>query len=222
MTIEPTTAPGEALWNEHHTYINKTAGDISRSYWKVDKEDILQEVWVFLWEKEEFFVSQNRPPEYVRVCIKNCALNYAQKQRNMTLLETDTFYYSQDEIKNLLPTFLSSYEAWVNASPLPAGSETMTKNDGLEIMLDIARAWDRLTEGQQDILSRRYQESEDFPDATDRKTLSRAIKRLMELLNQHKDMSARSYEGPGAHLTNPAVKRIQSNAAGISEVRSHE
>lgn len=216
MTMTDTEyTQGENLWRDHETYIKRLAADTARSYWKVDAEDVEQEIWVFLWQKEEAFVSQERSAEYVRTCIKNCVYNYALKQRNTTLLETDTFYFGVDEVKALLPTFFSSYEAWASPQELPPGSETMTKNDNVEIYCDFSRVWDRLTEGQQDILSRRYQEGEDFPDATDRKTLSRAVKRFMELLNQNKDQEAKSHNGPGS-------RKVITNAAGLSEVRNNE
>jgi DNA-directed RNA polymerase specialized sigma24 family protein len=208
MTDISPLAQGEFLWTEHESYINKTAADISRSFWKVERDDLLQEIWVFLWEKEEHFLEQNRPEAYVKKCIYHAALNYAQKQRNATMLETETFYYSVDEVKNLMPYFLDSYEDW-NKAPVPPGAETMTRNDGVEIMCDFSRVWERLTEGQQDILLRRYRDGEEFPEATDRKTLSRAITKFMDLLNRNTDVKAKAFEGPGAYMVNPAVREMR-------------
>lgn len=223
MTIEPTTGPGEAIWHQQQPYITKLARDLARSFnHVVDEEDILQEIWVFLWQMEEQFITNNCRDVYIRTCIKNVAMNYALKQRNVAVMQTDTFFYAVEEVRELLPVFLNSYEAWTT-SPVPAGAETMTKNDNVEIFTDFSRAWDRLSEVQQDILQRRYADLEEGFDDRERKALSRATNKFLDYLNQHKDIENKGYEGPGAYLTNPeAPKRIGSNAAGISAVRQHD
>lgn len=218
MTVED-TPPGETIWTEQQRFISKTARDLSRSFNRVvDEEDLLQEAWVFCWEKEAYFFENKCRDVYVRKSIFNVMMNYSLKMRSQVLRQTDTFFYSADETRELLPTFLDSYEVWT-VSPVPAGAETMTKNDNVEIFIDFSRAWSRLTEAQKDILQRRYGDMEEGFDANERKSLSRATNKFLDLLNQHKDMENKSYSGPGAYLTNPeSPKRISSNAAGVKAV----
>jgi DNA-directed RNA polymerase specialized sigma24 family protein len=218
MTMEITN-PGETIWSEQQRFISKTARDLSRSFNRVvDEEDLLQEAWVFCWEKEAYFFENNCRDVYVRKSIYNVMMNYALKMRHQTLRQTDTFFYSADEVRELLPTFLDSYEVWT-VSPVPAGAETMTKNDNVEVFLDFSLAWDRLTDTQKNILQRRYEDAEEGFDANERKALSRATNRFIDLLNQKKDQENKSYDGPGAYLTNPeAPKRVSSSAAGLKAV----
>lgn len=211
--IEP--GPGETIWNEQQPFISKKARDLSRSFnHVVEEEDLLQEAWVFCWEKEKFFFENNCRNVYIRTSIKNVMMNYALKMRDQALRDTDTFFYATDEIRELLPTYFEGIASWTT-SPVPPGSETMTKNDNVEIFVDMSRAWDRLTEKHQDILARRYAESEEFSEPKDRKALSRAVNKLVDYLNQNRDIDTKSYEGPG-------TRKTMTNAAGLSAVRQHD
>lgn len=214
--------PGEGIWEENQPFISKTARDLARSFNRVvEEEELLQEAWVFCWEKEKYFLDNNCRDVYIRRCIYNVMMNYALKMRDQVLRNTDSFFYAADEVRELLPTFFNGVEAWTN-SPVPPGSETATKNDNVEIFSDFGRAWKRLNEGQQDILQRRYADMEEGLDDKARKALSRATNRFIDLLHQHQDIKNKSYQGPGAYLTNPEAPKRMSNAAGLSEVRNHD
>lgn len=216
MTItEPVSGPGETIWSEQAPFITKKARDLSRSFnHVVEEEDLLQEAWVFCWEKEAYFFENNCRNVYIRRSIENVMVNYAKKMRDQLLRNSDWFVYASEEVRELLPTFLSSYEAWTT-SPVPDGASTMTKNDNVEIFVDFSRAWDKLTDSQQDLLSRRFAESEEFPEAKDRKALSRAVNKFVDYLNQNRDIDTRAYQGPGS-------RKVMTNAAGLSAVRQHD
>lgn len=206
MTTLPYTQ-GETLWNEYATYISNTASSIARSYWTVEEEDVKQEIWAWLWEKEADLMAKNCSPAYIKTCIKNVARNYALKVRDTTLVQTDKFYYSFDEVKELLPTLFGLYESWAMV-PVPDGCATQTGNDGLEIMLDFVVAYGKLSQGQQDILRRRYGNDEELSEAKDRQQASRALKKLVLTLNAQTDIRAKDHTGPGS-------RKAMTNAAGI-------
>lgn len=227
LTISEEATPGQIIWTEQQPFIAKQAKDLARSFRHVvDEEDLLQEAWVFCWQREADFLARNCRGVYIRTCLKNVMMNHALKMRDQVLRDTDDFYYGANEVRELLPTFLSSYEAWTS-SPVPPGAETMTKNDNVEIFIDFSRAWDRLTEKQQNILIDRYgglpDENEEAKAAmsdTERRALLRAMNRFLDLLHQNQTTQNRSYEGPGGYLTNPETpRRISSSAAGIAAVQ---
>lgn len=194
--INPFTA-GQVLWTEYETYITKVARTIARGFWKIDEEDVLQEIHIFLWEKEHYFLEGGYSEAYIKTSIRNVAFNYALKERNRMLLETDKFYYHIEEVKELLPAFFSTYDSWTTA-PVPEGAATMTRNDNVEIFCDFSLAWEQLNETQQDVLERKYAEDEDFTESKDRQALSRAVRRFVTVLNQDKNKQAREHTGPGS------------------------
>lgn len=195
------------MWKEHEAFIRNTARSYARSYVKLEEEDIIQEVWVFLWEKEHYFLENGCSDQYIRTSIKNVINNYALRMRDTTLLETDTFYYSIEEVKALLPSFFSLYESWATAE-VPEGAKTMTKNDNVEMMCDLSLAFSKLSKAQQDILVRKYGDDEDFAEHKDVQQASRAVKKLWLTVNANTDQRAKEFEGPGS-------REVITNAKGV-------
>ncbi|MDN4162955.1 sigma factor [Nocardioides sp. SOB72] len=203
---------GELLWTAHHNYITSTARSISRSYAKVEEEDVTQEIWVFLWKKEPAFLEQERSDEYIRRSILNVARNYAAKMRDTALRETDTFYYTLEEVKDLLPHFFGLYESWALA-PVPDGAATMTRNDNVEMMCDLSLAMDKLSAAQREILVRKYGDGEELSEPKDRQQASRAVIRLWKTLNTETDKRAKAHEGPGN-------RKVISNSKSVYDTKS--
>lgn len=197
MTTNPFTQ-GQALWNEHEDYINRTAQSIARSYVKVEEEDVLQEIYLFLWEKEPAFLENNCSDRYVRTCIKNVARNYAQKQRDQTLLDTDKFYYSFDEVRELLPAFFSGHEDWNTTTFVDSTGQTYDPRDSLSIMCDFSLVYQTLNESHKNILVRKYGMGEELLEAKDRQQASRALKKFVLTLNSETDKRAKAHDGPGS------------------------
>lgn len=205
------------MWNEHNDYINKTARSISRSYIKVEEEDVLQEIYIFLWEKEELLLSNQCSDKYVRTCIKNVARNYALRQRDMTLRETDTFYYSFDEVRDMLPSFFSGHEDWNTTTVVEATGESYDSRDSLAMMCDFALAYDKLNVSHKEILVRKYGMGEELAEAKDRQQASRALKKFVISLNTETDKKAKAYQGPGARKAITNAKSQYMNKQGWDE-----
>lgn len=206
------TAPiaGETLWTQHQAFIQRTARSFAYSFPKVEAEDVTQEIWVFLWEKEADFLANDCSTAYVRTCIKNVARNYALKVRDTVLLETDTFYYSFDDVREMLPPFFGEPEGWANA-PVPDGCSTMTKNDNVEMVCDLSIAYEKLNKSQRNVLMRRYGLGEELNGA-DRTQASRALKKLVLTLNSDTDQKAKAHHGPGS-------RKAMSSARGVYEAK---
>ena len=195
--INPFTQ-GQVLWTEHSEFINKTANSISRSYAKVEAEDVLQEIYIFLWEKEHYFLEQQRSDAYVRTCIKNVGINYALRQRDTTLLETDTFYYSFDDVRDLLPAFFAG--DWNATKVVESTHQQYDSRDSLAMMCDFSMAFSALNDAQKDILNRKYGQDEELTESKDRQAASRALKKFTLTLNTATDKRAKAHEIGRAHV----------------------
>lgn len=207
MSIAADYMPGETLWNEYQTFIDKTATSIGRSFWTIEAEDVKQEIWVWLWQNEANLVQHSKSASYIRTCIRNVARNYALRMRDTTLLQTDKFYYSFDEVRELLPAFFATYDTWAMV-PVPEGYETNTRNDNVEVMCDFSIAYGKLSEAQQDVLQRRYGDDEELTEQKDRQQASRALKKFVLCLNAETDKRAKAHNGPGSRkaITNAAAQ----------------
>lgn len=195
---------GQQLFNDHKSYIEKKARSLAYSYVKVEAEDVVQEVWLFLWEKEAAFLERQCSEAYIKACINNVALNYAQRVRDSTFLETNAFFYSVDEVKELVEQFING-----GITRMPDTWDTWTKGDSLEVWADLSSAWDRLSDGQKGALAAKYGRDEEL-DPAQRQALSRALKKFTSILNNSKNQEAREYEGTG---TRKPVGRTAATAA---------
>jgi DNA-directed RNA polymerase specialized sigma24 family protein len=211
MTTENPFTQGQTLWTEHQTFIVNTARNTARSYFKVEEEDVLQEIYIFLWEKEQALLEQERNEAYIKTCIRNVANNYAQRMRDTTLRETDTFYYSLTEVKEMLPHFFSLYEDWNQTQTVETGSNYDSR-DALAIFCDFSLAFELLSEPFKEILLRKYGEGEELSEAKDRQQASRALKRFWTTLNTEVDKRAKAHTGPGS-------RKAISNAQGVYKAK---
>lgn len=197
METENPFTSGQTLWHQFDKYIQNTARSISHSYAKVEEEDVLQEIWLFLWKTEKHFLEQERSDEYIKTSIKNVARNYALKVRDTTLFETDRFYYSYEELKTLLPYLFSLYESWNMTQSVNNGTESYDSRDTLAMMCDFSIALDSLNDSMRSILIRKYGEGEELSEQNDRQQASRALKKLWLTLNAETDKRAKTHTGPG-------------------------
>lgn len=217
IDIDFSTAPveqGVTLWEEHYSFIEKTAKSIAYSYWTAEADDVMQEIWVFLWEKEADLIDRGASNAYIKTCIKNVARNYALKMRDSTLAQTDKFYYSFDEVRELLPIMFDGQEAWANAE-VPEGAATTTKNDNVEIMCDLHIAYQKLSEAQQSIIYRRYGLGESFEEAKERQQASRALKKMVLSLNTETDKRAKAHDGPGSRKSITRANGIYQSQTAV-------
>lgn len=193
-------AQARLAYDEWFEYSERVAASFSRSYPGVDAEDIKQELDVMLVEKKEQFLAQDNPESYIRVSMKHCATAFCKRERSAQMFWTDDYLYRPDDVRELLQEHYEAIEkAWI-----PEDARTENGNDAVVMLVDIEQAVASLNVSYKSILFRKYV-LDDVEEPKDRQTLSRAVRKVTEVLNTKRKRDMANHEGPGA-------RKVISNA----------
>lgn len=182
--------------------VNYTAWILAKRYPMVDREDIVQEIW--MW----FLTHPNKCAEWatlkpkdesalIGTSIKRAALKYCEKEKAKAFGYdiADVYYYDKSTVEIFLPSVISGdYEIpeglLVNGDRSARVTKDPSEGNGwLAMRADISRGYDLLSESHKEILAHRFlDESKTYrqlgdqlgisEDAT-RKRVDRAIKALI-------------------------------------------
>jgi hypothetical protein len=131
-----------------------------------DIDDLKQEAWLVLLPKWEKF--HERGVRFVYTAAQVAMQRYAQKER------IDYGYFSGAFI----------YTPEIVRTQLELGAWESTPEGDWDIRLDVRDAYEALGERDQHIVWRAYRLNESFESSTDRSTLSRAMDKMANYLNE--------------------------------------
>ncbi len=182
--------------------VNYTAWNLSKRYPMVDREDIVQEIWMWFLTHESKCAewAELKPKDEAALIgksINRAALKYCEKEKAKAFgyQVSDLFYYDKTTVEIFLPSVVSGdYEIpeglITNGDPSARKTKDPSEGNGwLAMRADISRGFDLLPKHHQEILvhrfideSRTYRQLGDTlgisEDAT-RKRVDRAIKALI-------------------------------------------
>jgi RNA polymerase sigma factor (sigma-70 family) len=187
--------------NEWSSLVNHVAYEYSRKYHMVDKQDIVQEIWLWFvthdrklseWET----LDKKEETKLVSRSIRNAALKFCEKEKARIIGYdvSDLFYYDRNLVEIFLPSILTQDYKIPEGLKSNGENTRSTKdpafgNDWLAMRADISRGYDLLTEKHQEILRLRFlDESRTLKQLGDslgiteeatRKRVDRAIKSLI-------------------------------------------
>jgi hypothetical protein len=153
--------------------IRTTSGVVRRGYQEVDRADLDQIGWVWVYERpnkvaEYLNLDLKEGDKLIAFSLRNAMVKFARKERaHIRGYEVeDEYYYSTDQLVQLLPVVLAGmpwpepeYKIRSNADPAEGGNRAA-------IEADISQAYGWLHEDQRRILDRAYGESASGVDAT--------------------------------------------------------
>lgn len=180
-------------YDQWFDYSERVAMSFARSYPGTDKADIKSEIDLMLVEKKEIFLAQDNVDSYIKVSMKHCATAFCKRERSAQMFFTDDYLYRPDDVRDLLQEHYEQTEkAWI-----PEDARTENGNDDVVMLVDIAQAVESLPHNYKVILFRKYV-LDDVEEPKDRQTLSRAVRKVTEVLNTKRKHDMQNHEGPGA------------------------
>jgi DNA-directed RNA polymerase specialized sigma24 family protein len=147
----------ETVVNQYWPIVNRIASDYARKFRSVQRDDIVQELWVW------FLTHPGKVKEWMAYPLKDGDKLFARSLRNAAMTfcvkekarvegyhVDDLFWYSKDFIKELLPAVLSedwkriqeSFESGGGGTPKPPNES----GDWMAYASDIRKAYDSLDE----------------------------------------------------------------------------
>lgn len=168
----------------------------ARDFPEAEAEDIFQDVWIILMERQAAGKLLDINGDYVRTALFFAAKEAAWNERKQHLTISSQYGYRTSDIRNLFETFFNR-EDWYSAKvPEDAESEF---NVGVEMSSDLSRAWDQLSRPYKTLIYQRF----GLGLTVDSKKLSKALSRAADILNNYETR----HRPPG-----PGNRRVVTNA----------
>lgn len=193
-----------SLWKDS---INRTASFVCRDFPDVEKEDVRQELYVFVLKNQ----AKLKSPEYqgATTALTKAAKAYAWDQRKQHLQLSSQYSYRTSDIKAILESVFDARD-W-NSVSVPDDAKSEFNDVFLELNCDIKRAWESLGHSQKKIIFERYALGQSPEDAAGAKRLSRAIEKLTDTVNWYQKPPDRDYTGTRKAITNANARYILGN-----------
>lgn len=164
--------------------IRKSARFVTSDFPDVDRDDLIQETWVWLLRQRNM-IDPDRPG-----VLKNLTrrIRYlAWETRKEQLQRSAQYSYRTSDVREILET-LFNYADW-QGSFVPRDAQSMDglgHMDAVDVRSDISWAFSTLSETYRQAIISRYRDKRD-PDVgtRQRKSLSRAVTRLTDRLNSY-------------------------------------
>ncbi|MES9589986.1 hypothetical protein ABWK57_14160 [Streptomyces sp. NPDC094045] len=164
---------------------DKVAYNISQKWSIVEKDDVKQEVLLHAYEHRPAIEANYGSEDFLWKIFNKAGTQYASKERNYYDLQDDTYYYTPDEAKAALRTFLYTDEELGQMVGKKDDLLSSRVTDNLvSARMDAAASLKKLPERYQQLLLTRHVYGLPVPEQSDRQALSRAVVALAQAMNR--------------------------------------
>lgn len=177
--------------------IKRTANFVARDFPDVEREDLRQELYLFVLAHPTL-ESPEKPGS--TVVLAKAAKMYAWNQRKQHLQLTAQYSYRTSDVRAILETVFEP-SAWEGVN-VPEDAKSEFNDVFLEINCDVKRAWESLGYAMKQTIFKKYALGWEFErGSAESKRLSRAIERLTDNLNFYRKPPDRDYVGSRKVIT---------------------
>ncbi|MFB8199414.1 hypothetical protein [Kitasatospora purpeofusca] len=174
----------ELDWDRLDGIAHKVAREISLKWPVVEADDVRQEIMVHMVEQAEHVAKKADDDEFIRQLSWRVAKSYASKEQNQRDLLDDQYYYTPDEARTALRSFLYTDE---EISSLIGKKDDLTRcriSDNIfSARMDAATGLRKLTDRYREVLTRIYIQGLPPRDESERRTSYRAVDALAIAMN---------------------------------------
>ncbi|MEV6419035.1 hypothetical protein [Streptomyces sp. NPDC051662] len=174
----------EIDWAHVAEIADKAARSIASAWSVVEKDDVKQAILLHAYERRTLIERTYEDPFIWAFC-KKAGNQYASKERDARDVEDGRYYYTPDEAKSALATFIYSDEEIGQMLGKRDDLLSCRVTDNLvSARLDASAALNRLTKSQRSVLMRRYVFGIPPKDDTERKASNRGLDALARQMNR--------------------------------------
>ncbi|MEU3351271.1 hypothetical protein [Streptomyces sp. NPDC037389] len=181
--MQPKTV--ELDWAYLSGLADKVAYSIAQKWSVVEKDDVKQEILTHAYEQRPAIEANYESEDILWNIFQKAGTQYASRERNYRDLIDDQYYYTPDEAKAALRSFMYTDDEL---------AEMMGKKDDLlqarvtdnmiSARIDATASMKKLSTRYQQLLMRRFVYGLPVADLADRKALSRAVVALSQQMNR--------------------------------------
>ncbi|MBB5123198.1 hypothetical protein AF335_33170 [Streptomyces eurocidicus] len=175
----------ELDWEYLSGLADKVAHNIAEKWSVVEKNDVKQEILLHAYKHRPVIEVNYWKEDILWKIFQKAGTQYASKERNYRDLLDDQYYYTPDEAKAALKTFIFTDE---ELGTMVGRHDDLLKSrvtDNLvTARIDATLALNKLNERYRQLLLRRYVYGLPVSDHADRQALSRAVVSLAQQMNR--------------------------------------
>jgi DNA-directed RNA polymerase specialized sigma24 family protein len=174
----------EIDWAHVADIADRQARKIADAWAVVEKDDVKQAILLHAYERRNL-IEDNYSDQFLWVFAKKAGTQYASKERDARDVEDGAYYYTPDEARMALTTFILSDEEMGERLGTYDDLLSCRITDNLmSARMDATTAINRLPKGQREILMRRYVFGLPWRDDSERKASNRALDALARQMNR--------------------------------------
>jgi DNA-directed RNA polymerase specialized sigma24 family protein len=171
-------------WAHVAEIADKTARSIASAWSVVEKDDVKQAILLHAYERRTL-IEKHYDDAFLWTFCKKAGNQYASKERDARDVEDGNYYYTPDEAKLSLATFIYSDEELGQMLGKEDDLLSCRITDNLvSARLDASQALNRLSKSQRAVLMRRYVFGIPPKDDTERKASNRGLDALARQMNR--------------------------------------
>jgi len=219
--------------------VTAVASEYHRKYDMVELEDIKQSLYKWFLEhpnklNEWEAIGEKDAKNLIYRCLRNDALDYCLewKAKSVGYETSDVFFYEADIIEALLPSVLRGEFGVLHKLNLVGPSKPPAPAEGgnmMVMMIEIDKAYRKLSTEDRTVLFYRYAESMDYGDVATEMNLgsedaarmrhNRAVKKLITRIGGFRPWSDKDFDDKPADSTeeNPSIPPDESSEEGHSQ-----
>jgi len=219
--------------------VTAVASEYHRKYDMVELEDIKQSLYKWFLEhpnklNEWEAIGEKDAKNLIYRCLRNDALDYCLewKAKSVGYETSDVFFYEADIIEALLPSVLRGEFGVSHKLNLVGPSKPPAPAEGgnmMVMMIEIDKAYRKLSTEDRTVLFYRYAESMDYGDVATEMNLgsedaarmrhNRAVKKLITRIGGFRPWSDKDFDDKPADSTeeNPSIPPDESSEEGHSQ-----
>ena len=174
------------------TAVDEVGRFVALAYPDVDKEDLKQDLWVWICEQDRFHSPED---DGCRTAMYWLARKKAAKYRAEHLTLSAQYCYRTDDVREI-------FDGWPNV--LTSDTTDRSFSEAVVVHSDVMWAFSQLPDSYKEAIISRYGAGEVPPSGSkERKTLNRAIQKVADVLNTY----SRSGVAAG-----PTVRKVFTNS----------
>jgi DNA-directed RNA polymerase specialized sigma24 family protein len=174
----------EIDWTHVADIAEKSARSIASAWSVVEKDDVKQAILLHAYERRKL-IEKCYEDKFLWQFCKKAGTQYASKERDARDVEDGNYYYTPDEARMALATFVYSDEEIGQMLGREDDLLSCRITDNLvSSRLDASLALNRLSKSQRDVLTRRYVFGIPPKDDTERKASNRGLDALARQMNR--------------------------------------
>ncbi|MFE9455958.1 hypothetical protein [Streptomyces californicus] len=173
-------------WDNINDIALKVAKEMALKWPIVEVDDVQQEIMLHVVEQAPYIAKRQDDGEFLRKVAWRVAKQYASKEQNQRDLMDGQYYYTPEEARNALRSFVFTDE---EISGLIGKKDDLTRcritDNIVSARLDATAAMRKLTDRYRDVLTRVFLYGIPPKDDAERKMSYRAVDALAIAMNSH-------------------------------------